>query len=92
MIPKGKKAIGSRWVYKIKLKSDGSVERSKARLVAKGFNQKYEIDYEKTFSPVSRYVFLLGNSPISWRSKKQQVVSRSSSEAEYRAMANAASE
>ena len=35
---------------------------------------------------------MLGNSPISWKSKKQHIVSISSSEAEYRAIANAASE
>lgn len=51
-LPKGKKAIGYRWVYKVKLKSDGSLERCKARLVAKGYNQKHGIDYEEVFSPV----------------------------------------
>lgn len=51
-LPKGKKAIGSKWVYKVKLKADGSLERCKARLVAKGFNQKYGVDYEEIFSPM----------------------------------------
>lgn len=48
----GKKAIGCKWVYKVKLKSDGSLERCKVRLVAKGFNQRYDIDFEETYSPV----------------------------------------
>ena len=38
-LPKGKKMVGSKWVYKTKCKSDGSVERNKARLVVKGFTQ-----------------------------------------------------
>ena len=38
-LPKGKKTVGCRWIYTIKYKVDGTIERSKARLVAKGYTQ-----------------------------------------------------
>ncbi|XP_068323337.1 uncharacterized mitochondrial protein AtMg00810-like [Pyrus communis] len=53
-LPKGKKVVGSRWVYKIKFNSDGSIERHKARLVARGFTQTFGVDYKKTFAPVAK--------------------------------------
>lgn len=51
-LPKHKKPIGCKWVFKTKLRVDGTLERHKARLVAKGFTQNYGIDFEETFSSV----------------------------------------
>ena len=50
----GKFLIGCKWIYKIKTRSNGSIECYKTYLVVKGFTQEYEIDYEATFTPVAR--------------------------------------
>lgn len=46
--------VGSKWLYRIKYKSDGSIERYKTLLLAQGFHQQPDIDYHETFSPVVR--------------------------------------
>ena len=52
-LPTGKKAIGCRWVFVVKVNPDGLVARLKARLVAKGYAQTYGVDYSDTFSLVA---------------------------------------
>ena len=53
-LPEGRKVVGSKWVFKIKVGADGTVERHKARLVAQGFSQKPGLDYDETFCAVVR--------------------------------------
>ncbi|RVX06418.1 Retrovirus-related Pol polyprotein from transposon RE1 [Vitis vinifera] len=46
--------LGCKWVYSVKVRSDGSLDRYKARLVALGNNQEYGVNYEETFAPVAK--------------------------------------
>lgn len=52
--PKGNKVVSCKWVFTVKYKSDGPIERYKARLVSKGYTQTYGIDYSKIFSPLAK--------------------------------------
>ena len=53
--PSHKKVIGVKWIFKVKFKSDGTLDKYKARLVAKGYVQREGEDFEETFSPTARY-------------------------------------
>lgn len=54
-LPKDRKPLGNKWVFKAKRDSSGNVIRHKARLVVQGFLQRKGIDYEETYAPVIRY-------------------------------------
>jgi hypothetical protein len=54
VLPKDMKAIGCKWVYKIKHNANGPVIKYKARLVAKGYAQTYGLDYEETYNLVAK--------------------------------------
>jgi len=54
-LPEGQPIVSCRWVFKLKLESDGTIKRYKARLVARGFSQTKGIDYFETFAPLVRY-------------------------------------
>ena len=57
-LPPGRKAIGCRWVFKLKRKADGSVDRYKARLVAKGYSQRPRVEFSQVFAPTAKWAAL----------------------------------
>ena len=54
-LPRDRKAVGSKWVFKLKMNADRSVKQYKARRLAQGFTQKFGINYGETFCPVVRF-------------------------------------
>ena len=57
-LPADRKAIGCRWVFKLKRKADGSVDRYKARLVAKGYSQCPGLEFSEVFAPTAKWAAL----------------------------------
>jgi hypothetical protein len=57
-LPEGRRPVGLKWVFKIKTKPDGSLDKFKARLVAKGYSQVQGVDFLDTYAPVSRFTTL----------------------------------
>jgi len=53
-LPRGEKTVDCKWVFTIKHRADGTIERYKARLVAKGHTQSYGVDYQETFATVAK--------------------------------------
>lgn len=57
-LPKERRAITNKWVFKLKRKADGQIDKYKARLVARGFTQRLGFDYSETYAPVAKLVTL----------------------------------
>ena len=74
-LPKGRKLVRCKWVYRTKYGPDGKVDKHKARLVAKGFSQVEGIDYTETFAPVAKMnsIFLVLSLAASYKWEVHQM-------------------
>ena len=50
----GKSPVKSKWIFTIKYKANGSVDRYKAQLIAKGFTQSHKIEHQEILAPVAK--------------------------------------
>lgn len=57
-LPKGRRAITGKWVFKLKHKANGEIDKYKARFVARGCSQKAGFDYAETYAPVAKLTTL----------------------------------
>lgn len=55
-LPKGRKTIGSKWVFHIKIKAIGDIDKYCSRLVTKGFSQTKRFDFNKTFAHIMKFL------------------------------------
>ena len=65
-LPPNRKAVGCKWVFRVKENADGTVNKYKARLVAKGFHLVAGFDFNKTFSPVTVRLILTLTLTTKW--------------------------
>ncbi|XP_050889175.1 uncharacterized mitochondrial protein AtMg00820-like [Lathyrus oleraceus] len=69
-LPKDKKTINNKWVFKVKLKPNGSIRKHRARLMASDFLQKPGLDYLEVFSPIGRHetirLFIVITANMNW--------------------------
>ncbi len=56
LLPKDKKTIGCKWLYKVKHNANGFMNKYKTRLIVKDYSQIYDIYYEKTYNPIAKMI------------------------------------